>query len=105
MVALDEYSPLPPWQRTSYCGALRAADAGREVALWGWVSSRRDHGGLIFIDLRDREAVRSTLDAVRKNLGPIRGLIHGAGVLADRRVEDLTDNALYPNCEGRAGAG
>ncbi|TRO79547.1 aspartate--tRNA ligase [Trichloromonas acetexigens] len=48
---------LGDWKRSHYCGQVTAVEVGREVCLMGWVQRRRDHGGLIFIDLRDREGV------------------------------------------------
>ncbi len=48
---------LGDWKRSCYCGEPRAKAVGRELILTGWVHTRRDHGGLIFVDLRDRSGI------------------------------------------------
>jgi aspartyl-tRNA synthetase len=44
-------------KRTDYCGRIDRRYLGQDVTVMGWVHRRRDHGGVIFIDLRDREGI------------------------------------------------
>ena len=43
--------------RSTYCGLVRSSHIDKEITLGGWVDRRRDHGGVIFLDLRDREGI------------------------------------------------
>ena len=64
-------------KRTHSCGALNKANDGEEVVLMGWVQNRRDHGGCVFIDLRDRDGLTQivfdpTIDSGAHEKGQLR---------------------------------
>lgn len=110
---IDEHS-----MHTHTCGELRRENVGEEVTLTGWVSRRRDHGGLIFCDLRDREGItqltfdpeHSDGDAfkIAETMRPewpikINGVVRARGEettntkLATGEIEVLTDHAEVLN--------
>ena len=88
------------WKRSCYCGEPRAAAVGKEMTLVGWVHSRRDHGGVIFVDLRDRSGIcqivfRPEVDpAGHEKAKQIRSedVIAVRGTLAKRSPETINED-------------
>ena len=87
--------------RTHTCGALTIADAGNEVRVSGWVHRKRDHGDLVFIDLRDHYGMVQIVTEVD---GPVFQVIE-EGLLALAALEDMTGLTLVPTSEKPDGHG
>jgi len=91
---------LGDWQRSCYAGTLRADDEGREVVVMGWVNVRRDHGGVIFVDLRDRSGLVQLVfnpehsPAAHALAGDIRGefVVAARGTVSRRTPETVNPN-------------
>jgi aspartyl-tRNA synthetase len=98
----DPRTSLATPYRTHTCGALRVADAGIQARLAGWVHRRRDHGQLIFLDLRDRHGItqvvidRTDAPAAHETASAVRGefVVEVSGEVAPRLAG--TENPRLP---------
>ena len=101
--------PLGEWKRSCYCGAPRAEAVGQELILAGWVQSRRDHGGLIFVDVRDRSGITQVVfnpevdAAAHEKAKQLRSedVIAVRGTLAKRPLETLNPDLATGEVELR----
>lgn len=96
---------LGSMRRTHHCRELSIDDVGREVVLMGWVQRRRDHGGVIFVDLRDREGITQVVfnpeidAAVHDKAQALRNEF----VIGVRgKIDPRPDGMVNPNQIGRA---
>jgi len=94
---------LEGMKRDHHCGALRKTEVGQEVVLCGWVSRRRDHGGLIFVDMRDRSGY---VQIVFDEAAMTEGTFHKAESLRSEyvigvrgKVRARSEETVNPNME------
>ena len=95
------------WQRSCYCGEVRPSSVDKELTLAGWVHSRRDHGGVIFVDLRDRSGISQVVfnperdAASHEKAKQIRSedVIAVRGVLSRRSPETINPNMITGEVE------
>lgn len=91
---------LGDWKRSCYCGEPRSSQVGQELTVMGWVNARRDHGGVTFIDLRDRSGLLQVVfnpqinEAAHNEAKDVRleYVFAARGVLARRSPETVNPN-------------
>jgi aspartyl-tRNA synthetase len=85
--------------RTHYCGQVDESQIGEEISVCGWVHRRRDHGGVIFVDLRDREGLLQVVfDPDRAEIFAEAERIRGEYVLAVKgKVRQRPEGTINPN--------